>query len=205
MNRTIFSIGLAATLLMTTPTFSQVSSNDRDTARTVATEVAALMADLEARAEGFPDVLEQLRQGQIAIEQADETVAQLIQQLTEATNAMQDGSAFDNSIDGFKETVTGLISESEASPNEAIRSASAGLRTSLIRLEADDESRRRTVVEARNVIAELEENRTAIAFFIRAGQVQQAAALIGESVAEYADIVARGQAVADSLIEAANP
>jgi len=182
-----------------------VSTAERDQARVMAEEIAALMADLETRAAEFPDVLTQLEEGQIAIEQADQTVADLIQRLTEVTDAMEDGKPFAEAIDNYKDITVQLIAEAEGSDNEAIRGAVSGLRTTLEGLEQDDADRQSTVVDARNAIAQLEENREAIAFFIRAGQVQEAAALIAGEVDGFQDIVARGQAIADSLIDAATP
>ncbi|WP_121633639.1 hypothetical protein [Tropicibacter alexandrii] len=206
--RKLFPSALLATVLMTSPLLAQEDGSDADRrAEAVqrAEQIDALMTDLEARAASFPEVLEALRQGRANIEQADETVAQLIARLTEVTDAMEDDSEFDNAIDGYREETQSLIDQAEASDNDAIRGVIPTLRDTLRSLDSDDRSRAETVIEARNVIAALEENREAIAFFIRAGEVTRAAELISTNVAEFGDIVARGRAVATGIISAATP
>ena len=79
------------------------------------------------------------------------------------------------------------------------------LQETLTGLESDDEQRSKTVVDARNLIRTLEENKETISFFIRAGEVQKAAEMISANVGDFANIVERGKAVADGLLEAANP
>lgn len=181
------------------------SAEERDAARLMAEEISVLMTDLEARAEGFPAVLEALAEGKANIEQADETVDELISQLNRVTDEMDDNSEFDQAIDDFKTSTTELISEAEASTNEAIRGLIPDLQETLTGLESDDEQRSKTVVDARNLIRTLEENKETISFFIRAGEVQKAAEMISANVGDFANIVERGKAVADGLLEAANP
>lgn len=199
------AIGVSVLLISAGIAGAQVPQSERDRAAEMAQQISTLMVDLEARAQEFPGVLEQLRQGQIEIDMADQTVADLIAQLTEVTNAMEDDTEFDNSIDAYKDSTVALIAEAEASPNAAIKATIPALRATLASLEADDASRQQTVIDARNVIADLKENREAIAFFIRAGQVQMAAELIAANVADFSGIVERGRAIADGLIQAANP
>lgn len=195
----------AGALALATPASAQVSEEQRDRAREMGEMIEQLMTDLEARSTNFPEVLQALAEGRASIEQADETVNQLIAQLTEITDAMEDGKEFDQAIDDYRNETTKLIAEAEGSGNEAMKSIIPNLRETLAGLEADDEARARTVIDARNVIALLEDNREAIAFFIRAGEVQKAAELISANVDEFTDLVARGREVANSLIEAANP
>jgi hypothetical protein len=118
---------------------------------------------------------------------------------------MEDGSDFDNAIDAYIDSTTALISEAEASANQAIRATAPALREILGGLESDDERRAATVIEARNLVRVLEQNREALAFFIRANQVAQAAALIHEHVEEFQKIVEDGKVLASDLLQPANP
>ncbi len=206
--RNLLPSAFLTTLLMTLPVVAQENATDanrRAEAVERAEQIDALMTDLEARAASFPEVLDALRQGRANIEQADETVAQLIDRLTEVTDAMEDDSEFDNAIDGYREETQSLIDQAEGSDNDAIRGVIPTLRDTLRSLDSDDRSRAETVIEARNVIAALEENREAIAFFIRAGEVTRAAELISTNVVEFGDIVQRGRDVATGIIDAATP
>ena len=194
-----------AACLAAAPAAAQVTGDQRERAIQMGEQIEQLMVDLEQRAAGFPEILQALAEGRANIEQADETVNQLIDQLKQVTDAMEDGTDFDQAIDDYKDETTTLIAEAEASDNPAIRSVIPDLRATLEGLNGDDRDRAQTVIEARNVIAALEDNREAISFFIRAGQVQRAAELISTNVAEFGDIVERGKIVANGLIEAANP
>lgn len=176
----------------------------RDNAVLIASEVDSLMTDLEERAKEFPQVLEDLAEGRARAEDAENAVTSLIERLTEVTDTMEDNSEFDNAIDDYKEATTALIAEAEASPNDLIKEMVPSLRETLQQLEQDDQERNQTVVEARNVIAQLRENQEAIVFFIKAGEIQRGATLIQENVAEFDSIVSRARGVANSLIEAAN-
>lgn len=183
---------------------AQDPASPRDNAVMIATEVESLMADLEARAADFPEVLAALAEGKARIEDAEETVESLIQRLTEVTDTMEDGSNFDNAIDDYKDATIDLIARGEASENEVIRAMVPDLRTTLEQLEQNDQNRNQTVVEARNVIQQLRDNQEAITFFIEAGEVQRGAALIQENITEFDTIVDRARGVANSLLEAAN-
>lgn len=199
-----FALAVATLYFVPGTTFAQDGHSSRENAVMIAKEVESLMTDLEARAADFPEVLAALADGQARIEDAEATVASLIERLTEVTDTMQDGSEFDNAIDDYKAATVDLIARGEASENDAIRSMVPSLRTTLEQLEKDDQNRNQTVVEARNVIQQLRDNQEAIAFFIEAGEVQRGAALIAENVAQFDNIVDRARGVANSLIEAAN-
>ncbi|MGR3467996.1 MAG: hypothetical protein ACU0CI_08955 [Shimia sp.] len=189
--------------LLATPLLAQTPDQDR--VRELADEITTLMEAMEERAAEYPEVLERLRAGEAAIEEADASVEQLIQQLTDMTGAMEDGTEFDQAIDGYVEQTEALIAEATASNNAAIRELIPSLEADRERLTAEDERRAEAVIRARNVIRELETNREAIAFFIKAGEVAKAAELISANVQEFEDIVARGQLVAQGLIEVSNP
>ena len=205
MSLTLARVAATAAFLATPGLLhAQDPASPRDNAVMIATEVESLMTDLEARAANFPEVLAALSEGRGRIEDAEETVAALIERLTEVTDTMEDGSDFDNAIDDYKEATVDLISRGEASENETIRAMVPDLRATLEQLEQDDQNRQQTVVEARNVIQQLRDNQEAITFFIEAGEVQRGAALIQENITEFDTIVDRARGVANSLIEAAN-
>ncbi len=205
-SNSLFALALAAFLGAPGLSHAQEAPPNaaRDTAVLVASEVEGLMIDLEARAQEFPAVLEELAAGRARVEDAENAVASLIERLEEVTDTMEDGSDFDNAIDEYKDATVGLIAEAEASSNDIIREMVPSLKATLDQLEQDDQERNQTVVEARNVIAQLRESQAAIVFFIRAGEVQRGAALIQENVAEFDSIVSRARGVANSLIETAN-
>lgn len=205
LRQLVHAISLTGAITLAGTALAQGANGERERAAEMGREIEALMVALEERSAEFPQVLVALEKGQATIEQADETVNQLIEQLRSVTDAMEDESEFDKAIDSYKVSTTELIAEAEASDNEAIRGVLPQLRETLDGLNRDDEDRAQTVIEARNVIAQLEENREAIAFFIRAGAVQEAATLISENIADFGDIVDRGKVVASGLINAANP
>jgi ABC-type transporter Mla subunit MlaD len=196
--------GVFGLILGAAPVDAQSQAEKEQVAR-LAGEVEQLMTDMQTRSEGFPDVLARLQAGEATIAEADETVAQLISQLTEITNSMDDDTEFAGSIDAFVASTVDLIAEAEASNNEAMKGLIPTLETTKEQLEADDARRNEAVVMARNVIRDLERNREAIAFFIKAGAVIEAANLISSSIDDFEVIVERGHAVASGLIEAANP
>lgn len=198
----IVATSLIALMMSTTAPFAQGQSEAQQNAVNLANQIKSLMEDMDARAQGMPTVLAALAEGRATIEEADQTVADLISQLTEITSQMEDGTEFDNAIDGYIEATQGLISEAEASNNDAIKGLIPGLEITKESLETDDARRAALVVRSRNVIRELEKNREAIAFFIKAGAVTQAADLIRGSVDDFEGIVERGQAIAQGLIDA---
>ena len=98
-----------------------------------------------------------------------------------------------------------MIAEADASNNQIIKDEIPNLEATLEGLDADDEQRARTVIEARNLIRTLEENREAIAFFIKADRVQRAADLIRANVVDFSEIIDGGKLLASSLLDEASP
>lgn len=195
-------LALAVALL---PTAGLAQPSEEDRIRQIAERLDQVLGALEERNAAHSDFVAQLQQGLVNIEQADERVQELIDQLTQATDNMQDGSEIDTAIDDYKGVLTGLIAEAEASNNDAIKAAIPELREDLATLEAQDGTRAGTVIEARNLIRALEQDREAIAFFIRANQAQRAAALISANIDEFVQIVADGKELAASLMGTINP
>lgn len=184
---------------------AQVSAPDQERVRIVAERIAELMSALDQRATEYPAFIAELEAGLVSIEQADDRVRDLIEQLTTATDEMEDGGDLDTAIDNYVAATTDLIAEAEASNNDAMKEAIPELEAARESLRADDARRAETVIEARNLIRLLERNREAIAFFIRAGQVQRAADLIRQHVDEFEAIVENGKALAEGIVEASNP
>ena len=167
----------------------------------MAGQLKALMEQLSTRTEEFPPFIAELEQGLVNIEQAQERVAGLIANLEEAIKQMEDDSAFDQAIDAYKVQTLALIAEAEASNNDAIKLAIAGLQETLDGLEADDRKRSATVVEARNLLRTLEQNDEALVFFMKADQVQLAAQSIRANLDEFASILENGKVLAESILD----
>lgn len=196
----VTAIGLWSGLALAQPTPSE-----KERVAEMAGAISELMTSLEQRAADYPAFLDQLEQGLVDIEQADATVAELIDNLRNATAQMEDGSDFDMAIDDYKAQTTELIAEAEASNNAIIKGEVANLQEVLDGLEEDDQARARTVIEARNLIRTLEENREAIAFFIKADSVQRAAELIRANVVDFSEIIDSGKTVASRLLDETSP
>ena len=208
MNLSRFSRPLmiaAGMVFLAFPAKTQVTESEQERVRAMAEEISSMMAALETRATGYPQFIADLQAGLVTIEQADEQVQQLITELTTATDKMEDGGDLDTSIDAYRTATSALIAEAEASNNDAIKSSIPDLQKTLTNLGTSDESRVSTVIEARNLIRSLEQNRDAIAFFIKADQVQRASNLIAANVTEFSGIVGKGKALAAGLIGGANP
>ena len=118
---------------------------------------------------------------------------------------MDDQSEADAAIDAYKAATVELIAEAEASGKDAIKSYIPDLENTLERLETSDQTRAQRVIEARNLIRTLEQNSESIAFFIRVGEVERAAGLIEQNIAEFSDLVENGKEFASGLTPAANP
>ncbi|MEM8729469.1 MAG: hypothetical protein AAGF79_06075 [Pseudomonadota bacterium] len=184
---------------------AQPAPSEKQRVAEMAASISELMTSLEDRAAEYPVFLDQLEQGLVDIEQADETVASLIDGLKTATTQMEDGSPFDTAIDDYKTQTIALMAEADASNNPMIKAEVPNLKTVLEGLEEDDEARARTVIEARNLIRTLEENREAIAFFIKADSVQRAAELIRANVVDFSEIIDSGKSVASRLLDETSP
>ena len=200
------NVAIAASLaLLGHSVFAQVAETEQERVRLMAEQISTVMSSLEERAAGYPKFIQDLQAGLVSIEQADEEVAKLIQQLTDATDKMEDGGEFDASIKAYKDATTALIAQAEASNNDAIKASVPDLQKTLEGLGKSDEERTATVIEARNLIRSLEQNREAIAFFIKANQVQRASQLISDNVAEFTTIIENGKSLAAGLTDVANP
>ena len=165
-----------------------------------ATQIEILIGTLRERSAAYPEFITDLQEGLLTIEQADERVQELIALLTEATDRMQDTSDIATAIDDYSDATQQLISEAEASTNETIRATVPALTATLENLQNTDRDRAEMVIEARNLIRELEADQEALAFLIRANQVQQAADLIADNVAEFAGLLDTGQALTETLL-----
>jgi len=189
----------------TTAETSAQEPTRQEKAREVAQRVDLLMQTMQTQAEGYPDTLERLRLGQETIQKADETVSEMIDRLKTMADEMEDESEFAVSIDAFENEAQQLIAEAEASNNAKIKELLPTLTEDRDSLRDSDQRRSRTVVEARNLIRDLEDNRSTIAFYIKANALSEAADLIAASVTDFEGIVAEGRQLADELIEASNP
>lgn len=187
------------------PAFAQAPSAEAARVKEIAANLEFVLLALEERAASYPELIVELQAGLVTIERADEEVGELIAQLIAATNQMDDQSDFDAAIDEYRDATVSLIAEAEGSNNEDIKAGIPDLEATLKELNVADEERAETVIEARNLIRSLEQNREAIAFFIKAGQLQRATALITENVAEFDKLVEAGKALANSLTRPANP
>lgn len=198
---------LAASLVFVAALTANAQGIEEQEARVteMAEQIQLIMSGLEERAEIYPAFIDDLKNGLVTIEQADEQVEALITQLIEATDQMDDQSDFDAAIDEYKAATVALIGEAEASANDNMKTLIPVLKGDLASLETSDENRAETVIEARNLIRSLEQNREAIAFFIRAGQIQRATDLIDKNVEEFSKIVENGKELAGGLVSAANP
>ncbi len=195
----------AGIMLFANFSFAQVAETEQERVRIMAEEIAKYMTSLETQAAGYPEVFKQLKDGLLTIQQADAEVAKLIQLLNDATTKMEDGGEFGESIAAYRDATIALIAEAEASTNDSIKAAVPDLQKTLEALEQSDETRNATVIEARNLIRSLEQNREAIAFFIKANQVQKASQLIAENVGDFALIIENGKSLAAGLTDVANP
>ncbi len=195
----------AGLVFLAFPATTQVTESEKDRIRAMAEEISSVMAALETRSTGYPKFIADLQAGLVTIEQADEQVQQLISELTAVTDKMEDGGDLDTSIDAYRTATSALIAEAEASNKDQIKSLIPGLQKTLTELGTSDESRASTVIEARNLIRSLEQNREEIAFFIKADQVQRASDLIAANLTEFSGIIEKGKALAAGLISGANP
>lgn len=195
---------LIAAFIVVSASVAVAQTND-DRVRQMAEKLDALMSELASRNAEQPAFLKELEEGLATIEQADERVAEMIEELKKASQSMEDNSEIDNLIDEYKSQTGKLIAEAEASNNAAIKSAIPELQATLASLETSDEKRSATVVDARNVIRALEQDKEAIAFFIRANQTSKAAELISANVEQFGQIVANGKEIAASLLATINP
>ena len=191
--------GFALVFGFATIVHAQPTNEEKARVRAISEQIEVLLSDLESQASEYPEVMVELRQGLINIETADETVQKLIDQLTEITDNMEEGSEFEGAIASYVEFTASLIAEAEGSNSDAQKALIPDLKETLEGLKENDRTRRQTVVDARNVIRQLEKNREDIAFFIKAGEVQQAAELIDAQVGEFARIVEQGKSLANDL------
>lgn len=205
LNNLLKTLAITGLMFAASPLHAQVAQTEKERVTVMAERLATVMNGLEQRAESYPTFINDLKKGLVTIEQADERVASLIDQLRQATDQMDDKSELDQAIDDYSSATVDLIAEASASNNTVIKEAIPGLETSLAELRAADDKRAETVIAARNLIRSLEQNREAIAFFIKADQVQRASELIVANVADFSRIVEDGKALADGLIAPANP
>ncbi len=199
-----FATVLAVMLGVGTANYVDAGTAEADKVKKMSAEISLLMTDMQERSKKYPDVMQKLLKGQASLEQADETVSTLIKELTEIADKMADGSDFDNAIDEYVGSTISLIGDAQSSNNEQIKALLPSLNSTKETLEGSDARRAEAVILARTAVRELEKNREAIVFFIKAGAVTEAAQIISENIDEFENIVARAQAVAEGLIEGTN-
>lgn len=186
-------------LLIASQSFAQ-EANTKDGVAAAAASIEALVAKLQDRSESYPEFIAELENGLVTIEQADETVEELITSLREATTQLEDNSEVDRAIDDYLEETANLIAEAEGSRSEVVRNTIPSLRETEAQLKDSDLTRAQMVIEARNLIRTLEQEREDLSFLIRANQVQQASALISANLSEFDDLLEAGSNLSTSLI-----
>ena len=188
-------------MMVASHSFAQDGGAAGDEIAAAAARIETLVTELQTRAEGYPTFVAELQEGLVTIEQADERVAELIASLREATTQLEDESEVDRAIDEYLSETLALIAEAEGSNIQIIRDAIPALRDTAAALQASDQARAAMVIEARNLIRTLEQDQDALAFLIRANQVQQAAALIADNLSEFGDIIDAGTLLSTSLLD----
>ena len=186
--------------MLASHSLAQVEGAPEDEIAAAAATIETLVVQLQTRREGYSEFIEELQEGLVTFEQADERVAELIASLRDATAQLEDESEVDRAIDNYLTTTEALIAEADGSDIQIIRDTIPTLRDTAADLRASDQSRAAMVIEARNLIRTLERDQAAIAFLIRANQLQQAAALISANLSEFGEILTAGTSLSTSLL-----
>ncbi|KAA5598227.1 hypothetical protein [Blastochloris sulfoviridis] len=171
----------------------------------ISKQVDELLAAMEAQSKQFPAVLAAIKAKRENIEKADETVTAMIERLKQVTESMDDKSTFRAEMASIEQAISSLIDEARASNDDVIKATLPNLERKLGELRAAEALRGSTIIEARNVIRELEDNKTRLKFLIRAGEVVRAIDMIVANVGEFAKIVEKGKMVTRGLLDASSP
>lgn len=185
--------------LTLTPVMAQ-SANSSDKLRVIAEKIEVLMKEMAKKAADDEKLAKELAERKANIKQADQNISNMIARLSELTKNMDDKSSFRIAIKDFEKETLDLIAQAESSNDDAMKSGIPQLRQTLNKLKAADDLRSTKVQEARAVIRNLEDNKTRIVFFYKAGQLQKAADQLLANAKAYASIVDGARSLADSVI-----
>jgi hypothetical protein len=172
----------------------------KDKLREVAVRIDALMAEMAKKAEADKDLAKLIAERRANIQQAEQNVTGMIARLTELTKNMDDDSVLRSALKEFEKESLDLIAYAEASNDDKIKGGIPSLRDTLNKLKTTEGLRSGKVQEARALIRSLEDDKTRIVFFYKAGQLQAAADQLSASVTSYASIVDGAKAVAGAVL-----
>lgn len=191
---------ILGSMMVASHSFAQKGGAPADEIAAAVATIETLVTQLQTRTEGYPAFIAELQEGLVTIEQADERVAELIASLRQATTQLEDDSEVDRAIDDYLAETEALIAEADGSDIQMIRDRIPALRDTAAALHASDQARAEMVIEARNLIRTLEQDQEALAFLVRANQVQQAAALIAANLSEFNEILDAGTSLSTLLL-----
>lgn len=194
---------VGAVLLATLVGPSNAAAQGLDDARIaeVSQQVQQFMVDLQERNASLPDTVTALRESRERVEQADETVTQMIADLTEMTDRMDVESDFRQEIVNFDGTLLDLIAQLEVSGDEVLEAAVPGMRARYDRLRGIDQRRANAVIEARTIIRDLEENRDRIKLLLQIGEIDRALEAMDSTVSGFEDVIAQANELASAAVE----
>lgn len=195
---------IGACVLLAAPVAAQAQNEDSRIVE-ITKQIDELLSEMQAQSEQFPGVLEAIRAEREKIEKADETIVAMIDRLKQITKRMDDDSEFRSEMEAVEKEITALIAEGEASNDDVVKQLLPNLRGKLGELQKAESLRSSTIIEAHNVVRELEDNRKRLSYFIRAGAVTRAVDHITVNVGQFAAIVRKGKQVTRSLLEASSP
>lgn len=196
-------VGVFALAVSFAPVAGSAQALDDARIAEVSAQVQQFMADLQERNADLPNTVEALRESRQRVEQADETVAQMIADLTEMTNRMDVESDFRAEIVSFEGTMLDLIAELEVSGDEVLVGAVPAMRKRYDRLRGIDERRANAVIEARAIIRDLEENRERIRLLLQIGEIDRALEAMDSTVAGFEDVLAKANELASAAVDVA--
>lgn len=177
-----------------------IAQEKKDKLREVALKIDALMAEMAKKADADKDLAKSIAERKANIQQAEQNVTGMIGRLTELTKNMDDDSVLRSALKDFEKESLDLIAYAEASNDDKIKGGIPGLRETLNKLKTTEGLRSGKVQEARALIRALEDDKTRIVFFYKAGQLQAAADQLSASVTSYASIVDGAKAISSTVL-----
>lgn len=178
---------------------AQPKPYSEDHLRQLNQEIERLTTTMTERAASYPDVIAGIREARETIEKADVELDKLIADLRAMTDKMDMSSEYHAQLSSLDDQILALITEAKRQKDENLKDLIKRLEAQRELTQDIEKRRAESVIEAKSVVRDLEDNKERLKLIIKIGHIESAVRILEESVKNFEDIVTTSRRIADDV------
>ena len=178
---------------------AQPKSYSEDNLRKLNEEIEKLTKTMAEKAASYPDVIKDIKEARKKIESAEEEVDKLIADLRAMTDKMDMNSEYHAQLSSLDDQILALITEAKRQKDENLKDSIERLEDQRKFTQDIEKRRAESVIEAKSVVRDLEDNKERLKLIIKIGHIESAVRILEESVENFEDIVKTSRRIANDV------